>query len=1170
MSERIWSPSQKEALQVRGRDTLVSAAAGSGKTSVLCQRILDRLTDKENPLDLGRLLVVTFTNAAAAEMRARLQKEIATALAKHPTPHLRRQAMLLHRANICTIDKYCIRFVKTHFHLLGISPDVTVAEDSALSEVKRRIMQRLIDEFYQNEPAFAATSDLFITDRDEKNFPDILTTLHRNLMAYADGVDAILHVAEEMERASELSIFEGTWGTILKENILEQLTLYRCLCLAAKEQYSAATDKKGNPIGQELDGDLQMISDLYTPLSENNAEAFFDALSQKGAFGRRTLPLDAFGKCFTDYGRKRFKDAFQDASSLGLGFSLEESPLRYRQMANHCRMLHKLLSRYDAELLIEKKRLNMLEFSDMERMTLSLLENPHHSPSEMALSLKNEFDEIFIDEYQDVNDIQNRIFNCLSQGNRFLVGDVKQSIYGFRYADPTIFSSLRNCFADYEQTNAPTCRIFMQNNFRCDKSVVDFTNTVCASLFPHCPGLHYLPEDALQYAKTAPDRHLAVEVHITKQNDDFFPQSENAEAAFLASRIATLIEEGTKPADIAILCRSVQLDSVRVLTEELQKRAIPAAISGLNSFFEESEVQLCLAFVRAVDNPTNDIPLAAILRSPLFGYSDTELIFLAQNRAETLWGKLHLAAETGDAKAALVIKTLETNRRLAAEEGVDALLFSLFENPAFSQNADSEAAQTAISERLEYLYGIALGTPEIGSFLARIERMKTEGIRDRKDRDQNCDKVRIMTIHGSKGLEFPVCCLFGCGKYLATKSLERSDFDPHLGPAIPLKDPTGMAFLASAQETARQIEAKGRDIAEEMRILYVAMTRAQNHLIITGTPKTASIDTFLDKCRLYAAVDHPRVPAENPSYLAWILIALFKAGVDGSYGIYQNGELYLGTHNQSAAPSEEEESEFLSPVLTANELQAVDEKLKKRLQFVYPHQVSCMVPAKLSVSTLKEDLLDDESNGALLRSDAAITLQTPQFLQEEENTPSPALIGSATHKVMQFLDFENALANGVEAEMNRLLEKGFLSAAEKELADKKAITAFFTSDIYKEMRSARAIYRERRFMITLPISEITSQSDSSEELLVQGVIDCFFFDSEGKVWLVDYKTDHFPKNTPENEVENELIRRHKEQMYYYRLALGRLCGREVSYTRIYSFHLGRSVSLDEIERKDLL
>ncbi len=1163
---RNWSDAQKEALYVRNRDTLVSAAAGSGKTAVLCQRILDRITDPEDPLELSRLLIVTFTNAAAAEMRSRLQKGISEALAQKPSAHLRRQSMMLHRANICTIDKYCISFVKSHFHLLGVSPDVGIAEDSAVSDIKRRIMVRTIDRYYETEPAFTATSDLFVTGRDEKDFPDTLIKLHSNLSTFALGTEAILQVADELEEAAEKGLFDSRWGKILQTNLMEQLALYRSLCVTASERYSTIVTKKGKRAGDESDAYIAIVDRLSSPLEKGDAAGFFRALADKPAFPTRTLPHDAFADSFIEHARDKFKKNFQSAESLSIYFDPDNIAPLYRTMAEHCRMLYRVISEYEMLLMEEKKKLNLLEFSDMERLTLSLLEGENGQPTELAKELQSDFDEIFIDEYQDVNDIQNRIFSCLANGNRFLVGDVKQSIYGFRYADPTIFSGLRASFADHADANAATCRIFMQNNYRCDKSIVDFTNIVCNYLFPHCRGMHYMPKDALQYSKVDPDKNIPVEVHITKKSDSFYPDSQNAEAAFLADRIDTLIREGRSPGEIAVLCRSLNLEAVKSLITELNKCGIPLAVSGLTSFFEEPEVLLTLSLLQAVDNPTKDIPLAAVLRSPLFGFSDTELIEMGVLDAETLWGKLQIAAEYGDPKANSVLSTLDTYRRIAAEEGVDALLFSLLEAPDFRTALHSGAYHdaTACEERMEYLYGISLGCDSLTSFLSRIERLQADGIRDRKDRDQNTDKVRIMTVHGAKGLEFPVCCLYGCGKYFNTKPPQSASFDPYLGPALSLKDPMGYATLASPQETARKWEAKNRDLDEEMRVLYVALTRAKEHLIVTGTPKTGSIPPFTDKCRMYACVDHRRVLADNPSYLAWILIALYRCGDMQSYGIYENGILTDGVSPKTKDTTVDLPSKSADfPQKIDNDTACLlEEKLIRRRDFIYPHNIACRIPAKLSVSTLKEDLLEEEDGAALLRSDSAITLKKPRFLDPEQSGKDPARKGSATHAVMQFCDFAFAEAAGAKAEIERQKALGFLSQNDAVLADPSAIDRFLQSELYGEIKKAKAIYRERRFMITLPAESFTDDSGAEgEELLVQGVIDCFFMDKNDRIWLVDYKTDQFSLKMPEEEVENELIRRHSAQMHYYKEALRRLCGKEVFQAVIYSFHLNRGVIL---------
>lgn len=1177
---RDWNPAQKDALSVRGRDTLVCAAAGSGKTAVLCQRILDRITDSENPLELSRLLIVTFTNAAAAEMRARLQNGINEALANHPSKHLRRQAMLLHRANICTIDKYCINFVKSHFHLLGVSPDVNVAEDSAISEIKLRVMQKNIDRFYMEEPDFAATSDLFVIDRNEKSFPGTLISLHENLASFASGTDAIREVAEEMEKAAERGLFESRWGEIIEEHFRQRLLFYKEQCLSIKERVSATVDKKGKPLGAELDVDLSYVDRLLDSLDKKDAAAFFENIQNKPKFPNSTVNKhDSHTNFFSTTIRAKFKEHFGSIKGLDLQFDPDNLGNLYRRMAEHCRMLHKLIKCYENELMEEKKKRNLLEFSDMERMTLSLLEDKEGNPTALALQLKEEFDEIFIDEYQDVNEIQNRIFTHLSSGNRFLVGDVKQSIYGFRYADPTIFSSLRASFADYKEKDAPTCRIFMQKNYRCDETVIDFTNTVCNYLFPHCGGMQYLAEDALSYAKAKGDQKEKVEIIITKPEDEDYECLFRSEAQALALRIKSLLEY-RQPNQIAVLCRSLCLESVGELVDELHRCDIPVAVSGLSDFFEQPEILLTKAVLEAVDNPTKDIPLAAVLRSPIFGFSDKELILLAKRKDETLWEKLKQAANEGNEKASKVIQTLDTYRRLAAEEGTDALLFELYESAGFNA-AIAETNKVEAQDRLDYLYGLSLGTGDLRTLLARLDRMEEEGIRDRKDQGQNENKVRIMTIHGSKGLEFDVCCLFGCGKYFNTKAAEDDDFDPWLGPAFALKDESGLSQLSTAQQTARKLAGQNKDLDEEMRILYVALTRAKHHLIITGTPKTAKIDTLIDRCRYYANFDNRRVLAENPSYLAWILIALYHGGNFNVSQSEESGEhpsnniyhIFMNSCIADAFLEEEEETDdnWIHPdakipnttLYSESEAEEIREKIINRQNFRYPHEIACRIPAKLSVSTLKEGFLEEDGADTLLRSDHAITLKTPEFLSVKTENIS-ARKGSATHAVMQFCDFAYAEEMGAKAEIERLCKLGFLSNADAELANAAAIDRFFQSDLYKEIKNAKKVWRERRFMITLPADSFTKdKAATGEELLIQGVIDCFFYDKEGRIWLVDYKTDRFPKETPEETVKQELQNRHGEQMRYYKQALRRLCGKEVYQTLIYSFHLNRAVALSD-------
>ncbi|MBR7181252.1 MAG: UvrD-helicase domain-containing protein, partial [Clostridia bacterium] len=800
---RIWTSAQQSALDTRDRTLLVSAAAGSGKTAVLTERIIRSLTDPQSPIDLSRILVVTFTIAATGELRTRIAAALSAALAKDPTnAHLNRQLMLLGSAHISTIDAFYLKLVKNNFQAAGFPPTFRMADDSELLSLRRELMNDAVDQMYENEPDFSLLSDIFCDLRTETKLTEYLLDIAERLDKLPDSIDALLTSAEALEQHKSAPL-QTPWG----EAYLAELGV---LARQGVALFSHALPLFGEPtsdnkVGQKYTPAYRELYERTTALLAAVEAADYDAirdLSQRplqiALGGGRGIVLtdeqeDAKLLC-EDYRKSVWP---QKVAVLGV-FNSAENHISAVESAEALRLLHKTLSLYNESYRAAKMQRGLAEFSDVSRAAYRLLVDSEGKPTALAREISANYDAIYIDEYQDTDAMQDATFRAISTPrNRFMVGDIKQSIYGFRGAQPAIFAGYRKAFPLLEESDSEAASIFMSDCFRCDSNIIAFSNAVSGFLFSNnAEGIGYTPQDDLNFSKAPPSDPdytppaCAVKVIARPTKSDDAEESDGlAEARMTAHEIHKLLQDGKRsdgqpiqPGDIAVLMRSTK--HAAPIAKALAAYGIPANDTSKKNFFESPEVLCMYSLLAAIDNPFRDVPLAAALRSPFFCFTLEDLVALrgCGDRSLSLYECLDAFVPSED-KPALAAKVryarerLALFRRKARTLPVDKLLRYLYRETGvlsfngYEQNTagDKKSRRANLRRLYEYARGFEQnGFKGLYQFVNYIDDVMANGTKvDANEGEKNA--VALITIHHSKGLEYPVCFLVGTGSRFSTE-----------------------------------------------------------------------------------------------------------------------------------------------------------------------------------------------------------------------------------------------------------------------------------------------------------------------------------------------------------------------------------------------------------------
>ena len=1184
--EREWTKAQLAAIETRNQTLLVSAAAGSGKTASLTERIIRRLTDEEHPADIGKMLIVTFTRAATAELKEKISAAVSDALAKHPeSRHLAEQIVRLGEAKICTIDAFCLDVVRANFSLLGLPPKFRMADSAELTVLKTTVMNRLIERMHKTEADFGHFTDHFSTLRSDRALAEIFLSLYEDLLKHPMGIAFLEENTRRLQHGADADFFASSFGEVSARETEE-------FFLAVIDAYEDAircfeTNENAKKYLPNFGEELAFARVMLALSKERNYKSARESIR---AFEARRLPsikselLPPEAESHKSR-RTKFNAQIKTLKNSRFLLSPEDISRAMRESAEASGMLHRLLSLYDEEILAEKRLRGICDFDDIRRYAYTLLVNSDESPTPLAKSLAESFDEIYIDEYQDVDRVQDLLFSSIARpNNRFLVGDIKQSIYGFRGAEPSVFGAYRERFPTHgtdEAAESDSAAIYMSNNFRCDKTVIDFVNLVCGNIFSTCSGgLTYRKEDDLIHSKPSPDGYTPPLVETVllsksstkeKADPDFVDTApERPEAAYIANRIADLHKNGQKAdgkeiqyEDIAVLARSKS--TLLTIAEELKERGIPNCISAEEEFFENPDVLLMLCILNTIDNPRRDVYLTGAMRSPLYLFTLEDLV-LIRSEADASLSLFDALLEFSNKESPSPLKEkcdrflteLQEYRSAASTLPVDKLLRRIFDHPhLIASGAMSTVSPDGrhLLRLYEYARKFEAGAFRgLSQFIAYIDRLMAEKAKmDVGERDAG-NAVRLMTIHKSKGLEFPVCFVAGAGqKFSMDDKKDSMLYDSDIGVAMKLSDESGFGRINTPMRDAIAARITEKAVEEEMRILYVALTRARERLIVTAHPARQTAESLMDTVRLYSSSLTRYNVMRAQSYIEWILSALYlsPACYDACATCTVIPDVKIPSY-RGKPPSDTDKKNF-----NEAEVQKLEDEFRSRFAFVYPHRDRARLPAKLSVSVLSPVVLDEDK-------------PEERFTKKTVNAADKlaAERGTATHCFLQFCDFARGKRTGAEEELNRLVEHRFLSPDTAELCRKEELENFFRSQLLDDLTSAQKIYREQRFNIFLPASLFTEDSDyrnaiEDEKILVQGVIDLFFIDRDGKLILCDYKTDRLS----EKELKSDALlaytmkQRHGEQLTYYTLALEQLMGRKPDRVLVYATAAGRAVEV---------
>lgn len=1208
--------SQKKAAELRDCSLLVSAGAGSGKTAVLTQRIIDRLCDANDECDITDFLIVTFTNAAAKELSDRIRKKLSDAARENPTnKKILRNIALLPLAKISTINSFCYDAVKKNFQSLGLSPSVRIADEAEMKVLRSRIINETVNQAFENtnEDFTKRLTDVYEIFSGEKSDDGFLTTLlelDEKLYADISPESFTSKVIEFYNSAcSEEDFFSTHYGSLLRD--YSKQVLEKALSkLEAARKLSAdggELEKKYLPcVEQEIDG----IKTLYYSLDSSYEKTRVLLSEYKAARLGSVRNYDDKTRCeLAKLAKSECSDLRKELSAL---FCTDEKTLRAcaYDCAQILEILFYLIKDFRVRLDAAKKDIGIVDFNDVEHMTLELLgEGEDFSkPSEIALSMRRQYKEIYIDEYQDVNVLQDSIFKLISSedetGNeksRFMVGDIKQSIYRFRGARPDIFKNYRDTFAD-TQSQKRQKRIFMQNNFRCAKSVIELTNR----LFPHLMGKNYESGDGLIFSR---DEKTAVNSRaqfiVSNYDKEAFEDmtSEEYEARIIASKILELTDnpkytdsDGStfKFKDMAVLARS--RTSLKVFSRVFEELGIPSICDVGDSFYGKKEILLALCIINSVDNPLRDIYLAGFMRSVPGGFTDDELCIIKQTgKRLKLYQSLTLYANNGEdaklcEKCREFITRLDGYRRLSRGKNAAEFLWELYgsldllnlcASPAF--NADEPEVCADRRKNLLKLYRMARDFTKtsfrgLGAFIEYINGAM-ENTDEKAGALIGTDCVRLMTMHASKGLEFPVCFVSDLARDFKNTS-GKTVFSYSDGIGMKLRDVPGLTCQKSATGRTvidtpfRRLIALNEheaEIQEEMRIFYVALTRARDYLFMTACEKN-DISKIISRCYVNCI---SKEYSNASSFMEAVFNCIMdskcaevfrdKAGITGEF--QKDNEFdsclmceYLSCEQiMKLCVTRTQYEDVAAKVKDAHEggfdIKTYDE-LKELGGFSYSYDLLSKIPSKLTVSQLKEGLLDDDGE-TLIKAKRDLK-KAPDFLLDE-GSPKANESGTAMHLFMQFADYKSCENSGCAKEADRLFDLGFIDARTRKILNIDVLNRFFDTPFYEQIKSSAKVMRERRFNLAEDASNYSDTiSPGIQSVLVQGVIDLYFINPDGTYTVVDFKTDRVKHMESPEEVLRE---RHSRQLKYYCRAVEEITGGKVTRAVLFSFDLMKPIEV---------
>lgn len=1180
-----WTKEQEKVINLRNRSLLVSAAAGSGKTAVLVQRIISMVTDETDPLDIDRLLVVTFTNAAAAEMRERVGAAIENALEQDPyNQHLQRQLTLVHNAQITTIDSFCIRILRDHFHKIDLEPGFRIADEGELKLLREDVCEAVLEDFYQKaDPEFLRFADSYSGAKNDLQIKEMILKLYNYAESYPWPKEWLETCVQQYEAANEAELEEKSWI----RDFLSYLNVRVEDLITAQEKLLELTQELDGPYMYEasIADDLRQLENLRKCEHFSQWQAAISAIDFKNIGRSGKYEGSVAKKDAVMSGRKRMKDQIDKWKKTIFATMLEVQLERLTQTSKMVRMLVTLTQAFSDRFQEEKQKKNMLDFSDVEHNALRVLvDSETKELTETALEYQQQYREVMIDEYQDSNYVQETLLTAVSgvkngNENLFMVGDVKQSIYRFRLARPELFMDKYHRFSTEESSQQ---RIDLHRNFRSCREVVEAVNDIFYPLMEKDLGnVAYDAEAALYAGAVYPDYENAdcckPELLLVPSQESGMERREQ-EAAAVAGRIRELVETQEIPGitykDIVLLLRSMS-GWAETYQKVFEQEGIPLIVASKTGYFSATEVQTVLSLLRVLDNPYQDIPLAAVMKSYFGKFSSEEL---AQIRSEYPGMPFYQCVEQMLPVSEKIIafqEMLQKFRQRIPYTPIHRLLQEILNETGYRNYVAALPAGEQRRANLDMLMEKAVAYEQTSyhglfHFIRYIDRLMKYDVDygEAEIVSEQENAVRLMSIHKSKGLEFPVVFVCGMGKQFNEQDLNSNMiFHPEFGIGLKWFDCEKRTKANTLIHQIFAMEAKKENLGEELRVLYVALTRAKEKLILAGTCKLPEEGQYSGFSREEKVPFSTRYDAK--SYWDWVIPVLGMENPDYRYVIWDEARMQQEEQRKLQDTALEHRT-LLEALQNVSETELA--QLKETFSWEYAWKEEGAHKQKVSVSELKHRAMEERSESAEqtlntaqpLFPDEIATPYVPRFVQEVKENAG-ALYGTMVHRFLECLDFaglpdfadEKQGLYFVKQQIDALCALGRMQEADAKRLNWKQLLGFLQSDTAKRMRAAAeqgALEREKPFVMSVPANLVWEDSRPEEDVLIQGIIDVFWEEADGIV-LLDYKTDH---------VDNaqELVRRYKKQLELYADALSRFSDEKpVKEILIYSFALAETILL---------
>ena len=1212
MAKISWTKEQEQAIYEKDSNILVAAAAGSGKTAVLVERIINKIINDN--IDIDKLLVVTFTNAAASEMRERVLEAIYKKLEDDPNnSKLQRQITLLNKSHICTIDSFCLDVIRNNFFEIDISPNFRIADTAEIQLLKQEALEELFEKKYETENEdFIKLIHTYTSYKDDEPLKELVLKIYENIQSNPFPEKWLNEKIEMFNLKDKLNqdFAQTPWGEILLQDIEEELI--DDITILQNTKLNLAKYPELEKFKQTIANDIDQLYNLKANLNSwENSYIIANNLSfVKWPVDKKiTIEQKDIAKQTRDNVRKKLKKKIEKV----LIFNSKEANEDIYTMYPILNKLKELIFDFEEVFLSKKKVKNIVDFNDIEHLALKILlkedQNGNISKSDVAKMYEEKFVEIAIDEYQDSNLIQEYILTSISNGkNIFMVGDVKQSIYKFRQARPELFLEK---YATYKlkenKTEKDDLKIQLFKNFRSRNIVLDFTNIIFENIMSNILGdIEYNKEEYLNLGANYKDinQNLKTEINIIntyeENTEDQYCEEETEEeetkqiiensqieAKFVAKKIQEIINSNYKIydvkkqefrnityKDIVILLRSTK-DIAPIFEKEILNLGMPVFCDASAEYLDSIEIQTIMSVLKIIDNPFSDIPLVTVLRSPIGGFTDNDLVEmrLADKYDNFYTAMLKSKLVVNDSlkqKINIFINNIEKWRTQQEYLALDELIWQIYTDTGYYNYVGLMPNGALRQANLKMLFERAkqyetASFKGVFNFIKFIERLQLSSgdLGSAKIIGENEDVIRIMSIHKSKGLEFPVVFVSSTGKQFNLMDLNNNVLiNQELGLGVKYINYDMQIEYDTLSKTAIRNKMYLETLSEEMRILYVALTRAKEKLIITGISKDykkelENMQTLVDMYEKNENKINPVLVKKYKKYLDWIMLV----------NLYNKKELKeileINVYNKKEILKEDiQENEEKINILNILEKEKTDNKNSKMLQtlleYQYKYKLETTIPTKTSVTKLKELAQAKNNNSLDITTENKETIfDKPKFLNKDiQEKLTSAQKGTLIHLCLQKLDqTKNYNLEDIQNLIQELQAKEIITELEAQNINAKKVYNFTHSNIWKHLKQAKAVYREKPFYINIPASEIYGKN-VEEDVLVQGIIDLYYIDKNDNIVLVDYKTDYV-----ENGKQKELINKYKEQINLYTKALEQALGQKVHKKYIYSVYLDEEIEL---------